>query len=93
MIYEKRLATLPAVERELGRLDGDAGLRLAGIYAGRACIAFVTRFEDTYTVLVHAMSKGGAPGRRLAALEFGSLPELMALMRELAGERVDAHVY
>jgi hypothetical protein len=95
LIYEKRLSSLPALERELGHLDGDAGVRVAGMLDGARCFAFVTRFQRTYTVAVYSVRKGAvrAPGRRLASKEFAELADVVAFLRSIAVPRVEAYAY
>ena len=93
MIYEKRLGSLQAVEEELKRLDGDAGMRVSGSFGGARCFAFVTRFEGVYTVLVYS-ARGSAPGKRLQSKEFRETALLMKFLEALSTKgRLDAHVY
>ncbi len=95
MIYEKRLRSLPALRRELERLDGDAGVRLVGRFEGRRCLAFITRFGSTYTVLVYS-AKGTtnpSPGAKVASKESDDVKELVRYLEPIAGAKVDAYSY
>ncbi len=83
------------MERELRLLDGDAGVRIEGVYEGKKCFAFVTRFGGTYPVMVFS-AKGGrnnAPGRKLATAEFKDTADVMEFLRPVAVPKVDAYAY
>ncbi len=95
MIYEKHVGTLAGLRRELEVLDGDAGVRVEGKYGGKRCVAFVTRFEKTYTAIVFS-AKGASrrnPGKRLASDEFADLDSVMLFLTPMARPRIDAYVY
>ncbi len=93
--YEKQVKSFAALRAEFARLDSDSGVRLAGEYGGSPCFAFVTRFQESYTVMIYERRRNKIPdgGRLLLAKDFTSLPRLEELLRRIAGGRVDAHVY
>jgi len=94
--YEKHVRSLPALERELKLLDGDAGVRLEGRYRGKKCFAFVTRFGKTYSAMVCSSVKRGnsqVPGRSLAWVEFASVSDVVTFLAALATPSVSAYVY
>jgi hypothetical protein len=95
LIYEKRVSNLRGLTRELQTLDGDAGVRVEGVFEGKRCFGFVTRFEDTFTIVVcRAVGKSlSIPGERLAARDFRSVGETVSFIRELSGSRPKAFVY
>jgi hypothetical protein len=95
LVYEKRLRSLSAMRRELESLDGDAGVRVAGRYGGVGCLAFVTRFGRTYTVLVCSArdGRGLAPREKLETREFTDLEKVMAMLKSISGPKVDAYAY
>ena len=96
MSHERHVRSLPALEKELKLLDGDAGVRLEGRYRGRKCFAFVTRFGKTYSAMVCSSVRRGnskVPGRRLAWVEFASVPDVMTFLATLATPSVSAYVY
>jgi len=95
LIYEKHLRSASALEEELERLDGDAGVRVFGTYRRVKCFAFATRFGPTYTVLVY--SAGGAgnrtPGKRLTSKEFSYAGDAASFLVGIAGPRLSAFAY
>ncbi len=95
MIYEKRVASMASLRKELSVLDGDAGVRVVGRYGGKKCFAFVTRFGGRYTVLVYqAEGNGGrTPGRRLESRELERVEEVVAFLKEISVPGVEAYVY
>ena len=95
MIYEKRIRSLQELRKQLVTLDGDAGVRIVGAYGGAKCFAFVTRFHEKYTVMVHG-AKGGRfprPGKALLSREFEGATALMAFLETVAGEKLEAYAY
>ena len=95
LFYEKRVGSFAGLQRELRRLDSDAGVRIAGSYLKRPCFAFVTRFVGSYTVMVYERRGRRAPavGKRILSREFGSPEELEGLLRKIAAKKVEAYVY
>lgn len=95
MTYEKHVRSFIALRKELGQLDGDAGVRVEGRCGYRKCFAFVTRFGKTYTAMVYSAKRRTArpPGSKLAWKEFTDLDDVMAFLTSLATPRVDAYVY
>jgi hypothetical protein len=95
LFYEKHLVSMAALRRELGVLDGDAGVRVVGRYGGVECFAFATRFRSLYTAVVYS-TRGGPrrmPGRMLASREFDRLPDLLAFLKSIMGTKTDAYAY
>lgn len=95
LIYEKRVSTLAGLRKELRTLDGDAGIRISGAYGGRSCLAFVTRFGRTYTVIVYAVkgATGRASAEMLASKEFIEVDGAVAFLTQMATPKVEAYVY
>jgi hypothetical protein len=95
LIYERRVRSKSAVRKELLALDGDAGMRLRGTFGGMSCLAFVSRFGRTYTVVVCAAKgrSGHPPGKVLASKEFTEVDQTMVFLTALTGPRMEAHVY
>ncbi len=95
MFYERRIGSLAAVVKEARTMDADAGIRIAGTYAGRKCYAFVTRFGARYTVMVYEKKAGRKDGlgRRLASQELGGPEGLMMFLREVVSRKVEAFAY
>jgi hypothetical protein len=95
LVYEKRLRSLSAVRRELESLDGDAGVRVAGRYGGVGCLAFVTRFGSTYTVLVCSVGdeRRGVPREKLETREFTDLEMVVAMLKSISGPNVEGYAY
>jgi hypothetical protein len=95
LFYEKHLVSLPALTRELGLLDGDAGVRVIGRYGGVKCFAFVTRFRSEYTVVVYSTKAGSprTPGRKLASREFDSIQGLVSFLKSIVGKKIEAYAY
>jgi len=95
LFYERRIGGLAALVREAETMDSDAGIRVAGRFAGRRCYAFVTRFGSRYTVMVYERKAGseGGLGRRLASEELESVEGLKVLFRKIAPGRIEAFAY
>jgi len=95
LFYERRLGSLAAVLKEAETMDADAGIRIAGRFAGCSCYAFVTRFGSRYTVMVYERrpGRGGRLGRRLASEELEGAGGLKALLHEIASGRLEAFAY
>ena len=95
LVYEKKVDSLGALRRELQVLDGDAGARVRGSYGGRRCFAFVTRFGETFTVVVcAAKGQGGrTPGRMLESKEFTDIETTMRFLTPIATTPFNAFVY
>lgn len=70
-------------------------MRVKGNYAGKSCFTFVTRFGETYTLMVFAARDGGGggPGRKLTTKEFRDIDSTVSFLRSIAGPAVDACVY
>jgi hypothetical protein len=95
MFYERRIGSLAAVVKEAETMDADAGIRMPGVYAGRRCYAFVSRFGSRYTVMVYE-KKGGRKdglGRRLASQELDGPEALRTFLRNVVSGKVEAFAY
>ena len=95
LFYERRVRTFAGLQRELRRLDSDAGIRVEGRYLRRSCLVFVTRFVGRYTVMVYESkgSKRPTVGKRVLSRDYESPEELEVLLRNITRERVEAYLY
>lgn len=95
MFYEKSLTSFSALVREARIMDSDAGIRVVGRYGKERCYCFVTRFGETYTVMIHRRPAGrrGAPGRLIASMEMSRAADLLELLREITRGGVEAYAY
>jgi hypothetical protein len=95
LFYERRIGSLAAVAREAETMDADAGIRIAGRFAGRGCYAFVSRFGQRYTVMVYEKKAGSGHrlGRRLASEELESVEALKVFLRRITSGRFEAFAY
>lgn len=92
MFYEDKVASFPALKRRLRILDQDEGIRLVARSGKKKSLVFVTRFGPKYTVMTYAMTKGGAPGKRLRTQELDGT-EVDAALEKVVGGRLQAWVY
>lgn len=95
MVYEKRVGSVAGLRKELRTLDSDAGVRVRGTYGGRRCLAFVTRFEKTYTVVVYAArgTTGRTLGEKLASREFNEVDHVVGFLTQMAAPKPEAFIY
>ena len=94
MIYEKRIGSVLELRRQLATLDGDAGVRVLGVYEGARCFAFVTRFHEKYTLLVYrAEGKPQLPRSVIASKELSSVSDVMEILEAIAGPTLEAFAY
>jgi len=95
LFYEKRVSTFRALIKAVGALDADSGIRVVGRYGKAKCFGFITRFGDSFTILIY-QAKGprdGTPGRLLASKEMRGTAELAKLLGEMTKGGVNAYVY
>jgi hypothetical protein len=95
LLYERRIGSLAAVVKEAETMDADAGIRMSGLYAGRRCYAFVSRFGPRYTVMVYEKRGGRRDGlgKRLESQELDGPEALMAFLRKIISGKVEAFAY
>lgn len=96
MFYEKKIAAFSALERELSRLDSDAGIRIKVTFRDRPCFAFITKFVGRYTAMIYERSgtaKAPTVGERVLATEFASLNELGRFLKGIIPKSVEAYLY
>jgi len=94
LFYEKEVTSFDDLVKAVKVLDEDSGIRLVGERSGRTCLAFVTRFGETYTMMTYAVrGKSGAPGRRLGVAEFDGVDAVAEALRRAAPGRIRAWVY
>lgn len=94
MFYEREVKSYPDLVEKLRVLDQDSGVRLVGRSGRRRFLVFVTRFGRRYTMMTYAMRRrSGTPGKRLGAVEFGSVEELERELVKLVRGQLRAWVY
>lgn len=93
MFYEEKVSSFSGLAKRLRSIDQDAGVRVLGRSGRRKVVVFVTRFESRYMVMTYAMKRGGAPGRRLQAVELDGVKTVIGMLRKLAKGRLQAWIY
>ena len=94
LLYEKKVASFDDLVKAIRVLDEDSGIRLIGERHGRKCLVFVTRFGESFTMMMYSVvRKTGAPGRRLGVMEFDDIDAVAAELLIVAPDRIRAYIY
>ena len=93
MFYEDKVGSFSGLAKRLRSIDQDAGVRVLGRSGRRKVLVFVTRFESRYMVMTYAVKSGGAPGRRLQAVELDAEEKVIGALRKLTKGRLQAWIY
>ena len=92
MFYEDEVTSFKELERRLGTLDQDAGVRIITGTGRKRFLLFVSRFGERFTMMAYTMKKG-VPGKRLQTLEFDGLASLEAALKKFVKGGLHAWVY
>jgi hypothetical protein len=95
VIYEKRIATMSKLKKELQTLDGDAGVRVESGSKERKLFVFITRFNDTYTAVLCPAEGAGwrTPGKPIQSKEFRNVKETVGYLKTVTRRNVRAFAY
>ena len=93
MLYEEKVDSFPGLEKRLRSFDQDEGVRILGRSGGRKVLVFVTRSGSGYLAMTYAVKSGGAPGKRLQAIELDGAEEVIRVLRRLTKGRLRAWIY
>jgi hypothetical protein len=96
-LYEKKLRSLAELNDELKTLDADGGVRIRGIFEGKPCFVFVTRYRGRFGVSIFSTKKGttglDVPDQSLSFRHFSEGFELVAFVRSVALQPLEAYSY